>query len=559
MTAAAPPQVVIAPMLVALATAIATLLARRARRVQRALSLVGALAYAAGVAVLAGRVLGEGAVAYQLSDWPAPFGITLVADELAVFMLGLSAVVAVAAAAFAVFYVDSVGQRVSFHPLYHFMLVGVTGSFLTGDIFNLFVWFEVMLMPSYVFVAFYSRRQETMAALRYVVLNLVGSAVMLLAIGGLYSTTGTLNMADMARRLADAGAYGIDPAPVLGLAALLFAVFALKAGIVPFQFWVPGAYRAAPAPIAAVLAGVTKKVGIYAIIRLYFTVFAAATVPAGAPFAAGESFLAFFGPVVFLMAAASIVLGGLAAVNQTDLDSVLGYSSIGQVGFIILPLALAAGTEGALQVLGVAAALVYALNHAVAKALLFLVSGTVYDGVGSIEFADLGGLTGRAPVLSGAFLVGGLALVGIPPLSGFFGKLLVFDTAGQSLTAGVGGGALALAVALGGALLTIVYVSRTWNRGFWGEESAAVAAASRPRALVAIVALLALLLVAIGVGFDPVYRAARAGAEAALDTQGYVDLVDPTTTSQALAEGANDSTGSQEAFAAARELLEVGR
>ena len=557
MTTTAAQQVVIAPMLVALVVAIATLLSRRSKRTQRALSLVGGGAYASAVVLLARRVRADGAAVYQLSDWPAPFGITLVADELAVFMLGLTAIVAFAAVAFAVFYVDSVGQRVSFHPLYHFMLVGVTGSFLTGDIFNLFVWFEVMLMPSYVFVAFYGRRQETMAALRYVVLNLVGSAVMLVAIGGLYATTGTLNMADMARRLANAGAYGIDPGPVLGLAGLLFVVFALKAGIVPFQFWVPGAHRAAPAPVAAVLAGVMKKVGIYAIVRLYFTVFAAATVPPGAPLLTGESFLAFFGPVLLMMAAASIVLGGVAAVNQPDLDSVLGYSSIGQAGFIILPLALAAGAEGPLRVLGVTAALVYALNHAVAKGLLFLVSGAVYDGVGSIKFEDLGGLTGRAPFLSGAFLLGGLALVGIPPLSGFFGKLLVFDTAGQSLTAGLGGGP-ALAVALGGAVLTIVYVSRTWNRGFWGETSKAVDTARNPRALVVVVTGLALVLVAIGVGFDPVYRAAQAGAAAAVDTGGYVDLVDPTTASEALADGGNESAGSETAETV-RGLLGVDR
>ena len=557
MTTAVAQQVVIAPMLVALVVAIATLLARRSNRTQRALSLLGGGAYAVAVVLLARRVQADGAAVYQLSDWPAPFGVTLVADELSVFMLGLTAIVAFAAVAFAVFYVDSVGQRVSFHPLYHFMLVGVTGSFLTGDLFNLFVWFEVMLMPSYVFVAFYGRRQETMAALRYVVLNLVGSAVMLVAIGGLYATTGTLNMADMARRLADAGAYGVDPGPVLGLAGLLFVVFALKAGLVPFQFWVPGAYRAAPAPVAAVLAGVMKKVGIYAIIRLYFTVFAAATVPSGAPLLTGESFLAFFGPVLLVMAAASIVLGGVAAVNQQDLDSVLGYSSIGQAGFIILPLALAASAEGSLRALGVAAALVYALNHAVAKGLLFLVSGAVYDGVGSIQFEDLGGLTGRTPLLSGAFFLGGLALVGIPPLSGFFGKLLVFDTAGRSLTAGFGGGP-ALVVALGGAVLTIVYVSRTWNRGFWGEASGAVDTARTPRALVAVVTALALVLVAIGVGFDPVYRAAQAGAAAAVDTGGYGDLGDPTTASEALADGGNESAGG-EAAETVRGLLEVGR
>ncbi|MFB6298354.1 MAG: complex I subunit 5 family protein, partial [Salinirussus sp.] len=410
--------------------------------------------------------------------------------------------------------------------------------FLTGDVFNLFVWFEVMLMPSYALVAFYSRRDSTIAALRYVVLNLVGSAVMLLAIGGLYATTGTLNMADMARRLARAGEFGIDPAPVLGLSALLFAVFALKAGIVPFQFWVPAAYRAAPAPVSAVLAGITKKVGIYAIIRLYFTVFAAASLPEGLalPGLAGESFLAFFGPVLFLMGTASIVLGGLGAMAGSDLDEVLAHSSIGQVGFIVLALAIPAAAGADLRAVGVLAALVYALNHAVAKALLFLVSGSVYDAVGSIRFRNLGGLTGHSPVLSGTFFIGGLTLVGIPPLAGFFGKLLVFDTAGRAVAAGVGRGSLALAVALVGAVLTILYISRAWNRGFWGAESDPVARSASSRPLTAIVALLALAVLAIGVGFDPVYTAAEAAAEAAVDTQGYVDAVDPTTVGEAVAE-----------------------
>jgi multicomponent Na+:H+ antiporter subunit D len=529
-------------MVVALVAAIATVLARPVDRLQRALSVASAGLYGLAVLALARSVVANGAIAYQLSDWPAPFGITLVADELAVFMLGLTAVVSLAAVAFGVVYMDDLGQRVSFHPLYHFMILGVTGSFLTGDIFNLFVWFEVMLMPSYLFVAFYSRRAETGAALEYVVLNLIGSALMLVAIGGLYATTGTLNMADMARRLANAGEFGIDPAPVLGLAAVLFAVFALKAGIVPFQFWVPGAYRAAPAPIAAVLAGVTKKVGIYAIVRLYFTVFAAGTVPGGLGGLTGQSFLAFFGPLFVLLGAASIVIGGLGAVNQADLDGVFAHSSISQVGFIVLPLGLAAA-GGPLAVVGVTAALVYSLNHAVAKALLFLLSGAIYDGVGSIRFADLGGLTGRAPVLSGAFFLGGLALVGIPPLSGFFGKLLVFDTAGRTLAAGVGGGWFALAAALGGALLTIAYVSRTWSRGFWGEESDAVVAASNSRTLVAVVALLAVVLVAIGVGFDPVFRAAEGAAEAALDTGGYVDLVDPARASEVIADRTGGAGG----------------
>jgi multicomponent Na+:H+ antiporter subunit D len=527
-------QIVIAPLIVALVTAILTLGAKYWPRVQRALSVLGGVAYLVVVALLFRTVQTEGILAYQLSDWPAPFGISVVADSLAAFMLVLAAVVSFVSLAFAATYVDEFGQRLSFHPLFHFMMVGVSGSFLTGDIFNLFVWFEVMLMSSYVLVVFYSGAEHTKAALQYVVLNLVGSAIMLLSIGGLYSVTGTLNMADLARRLADPAAYGIDPAPVLGLSAILFAVFALKAGIVPFHWWVPAAYRAAPAPVSAVLAGVVKKVGIYAIIRLYFTVFAVATFgDLGLPGFSGGSLLAFYGPILFVMAAASIFLGGVGAIDRDNLDDLLAYSSIGQVGFIVLPLAIGAtatgvvpGTGGTeIRTLAITAALIYAVNHGLAKGGLFLVSGAIFEAVGTIEFDDLGGLSERAPTLSVAFLVSALALVGIPPLSGFFGKFLVFDTAVQAVAVDAPGAELALAVALAGAILTIAYVTRAWNRGFWGPPSELVEDAYSPRQQVAIVLLLVVAVVAVGIGFDPVFRAAEDAARAATDTDAYREAV----------------------------------
>jgi multicomponent Na+:H+ antiporter subunit D len=511
-----PSHVVVAPMLAALVTAVGTLLARPFPRLQRALSLLGSLTYLAGVAVLAGRVADEGILTYQLSGWPAPFGISMVADALAVVMLGLTAVVSLVAVAYSLAYLRNEDQRLAYHPLFHFMLVGVTGSLLTGDLFNLFVWFEVMLMASYVLVVFYSGPQHTRAGFQYAVLNLVGGSIMLFAVGGLYATTGTLNMADMSRRLAAHEAYGIDPAPVLGIASLLLVVFALKAGIVPFQFWVPEAYRAAPAPVTAVLAGVLKKVGIYAIIRLYFGVFAAAPVPVALPGIGGDSMLAFFGPVLFLMAAASILLGGVGAVAQPDLDGLLAYSSIGQIGYVVLPLAIAAtANSSTVRSLGIATAVVYAVSHGLAKSSLFLVSGALRAGGGASRFADLGGIADRDPVLAGAFLVGSLALVGTPPLTGFFGKLLVFDVAGRD------GSVLALAVAVAGAVLTIAYVTRAWNATFWGEP---VAYERRP-ALVAGTVVLAGLVVAVGVGFDPLMRASEAAATAALDRQAYIDAV----------------------------------
>jgi multicomponent Na+:H+ antiporter subunit D len=548
--------VVVAPLLVALGTAVLALGAGGAvgGRLVRAVSVLGGVAYAATVAVLVRRValpLGSNApLVHAVGGWQPPFGIVLVADALSAFLLALAAVVFVPVLAYAVVAVDDYGQRLSFHPLVHLMMAGVTGSLLTGDLFNLFVWFEVMLMASYILVGFYSGPTHTRAALYYVVLNLVGSAVMLLAVGGLYATTGTLNMADMARRLADPAAYGVSLAPTLGLLALLVAVFALKAGLVPFHAWVPAAYRAAPAPVTALLAGVVKKVGLYAVVRVGFTVFGDAPLVVSLPGVAGESALAFLGPVLFVLAVASVLFGGVAAVSRPTVEGVLAHSSISQIGFVFLPLAVAA-TVPEVRALGVTAALVYAFNHGLAKSGLFLVAGTLQDVLGTTQFGDLGGVARRAPVLSAGFLVFAFGLVGTPPLAGFLGKLLVFDTAARAVGAGGAGAALALATALAGAVLTIAYYTRAWRAGFWGDPSATVrdrlpvpgpaagpepapdAATDGGRATGALVVrvgavvTLALAVVGFGVGGEALVAAAQGAAEAALDTGGYVDAVGP--------------------------------
>ena len=527
---------VVAPLLIALGTAVFALALGRRPGLQRATSLAGGVGYALAVAAAVWRVVlspsGPGAAAYQVGDWPAPFGITLVLDGLSGFMLTLAAVVSLASLAFSLRFVDLENQRVYYHPLFHLLLVGVTGAFLTGDLFNLFVWFEVILVVSYVFVAFYGTAEATAASFRYLVLNVFGSALMLVAVGGLYATTGTLNMADVARRLADPTA-GVDPVPVFGLAALLLAVFALKAGLVPFQFWVPGAYAAAPLPITAMFAGVTKKVGMYAIVRLYFTVFAGASVPVELPGMAGGSILAFLAPALAVMGVASVVVGGFGAIGRARLESVYAYSSIGQVGFIALPVAIAAAAgpvvgDASLRVVAIAAALVFAFHHALAKGLLFLATAAVADATGTDRIGHLGGIARRSPVLAGTVFVGLLSLIGLPPLSGFFGKFLAFDAAVRGLGAGLGGlSTLAIGAFLLGAVLTILYATRVWVDTYWGPETPAVADASVEPGQLAILAVLAVAVVLVGVGFNPLYRFAEMAAKAAVDTGAYVDLVGP--------------------------------
>ena len=528
-------ELVVAPLLVALVAAVLTLALGCRPTLQRAASAAGGVAYAAAVgAVVWTVVLGPaapGAAAYQVGDWPAPFGITLVLDGLSAFMLTIAAGVGLASVLFSVRSVDPENQRVYYHPLFHLLVVGVTGAFLTGDLFNLFVWFEVMLVVSYVFVAFYGTDLATAASFRYLVMNVLGSGLMLVAVGGLYATTGTLNMADMARRLADPAAYGVDPLPVVGLSALLLAVFALKAGLVPFQFWVPAAYTAAPPPVTAMFAGVTKKVGMYAVVRLYFTVFAAAPVSVDLLGVTGGSPLAFLAPVLAAMGVASVLVGGFGAVGQDRLEGTFAYSSVGQVGFIAVPVAVAAAADpdGTLPAVAIAAALVFALHHALAKGLLFLSTAAVENATGTDRLGDLGGLAGHSPVLAGAVFVGLLSLVGLPPLTGFFGKFLAFDATVRGLATDGGGvlSAFGLAALLLGALLSILYATRVWVGGFWGPETPAVEVATVRPGQLAILVALAVAVLLIGVGFDPVYRFAETAASAAIDGDTYVDVVAP--------------------------------
>jgi multicomponent Na+:H+ antiporter subunit D len=529
---------VVAPLLVVLLGGVLTLALGSWPRLQRWGSVLTSLAYAGAAGALAWVVAlepgsGHETLVYQVGGWPAPHGITLVADALSAFMLVLTAVVAVYAVAFSVLFVDEANQQTHYHPLLQFLLLGATGAFLTGDLFNLFVWFEVMLMASYVFVAFYGNDTHTAAAMRYVVLNIVGSALMLLSIGGLYATVGTLNMAEMARLLATPDA-GAATTPVVGLSGLLLVTFALKAGLVPFQFWVPSAYRSAPIPVVAVFAGATKKVGLYAIVRVYFTVFGGAEMTLDVPGVATETApLAFLAVVLLAMAVGSILVGGVGAVAQDRLDGLFAYSSIGQVGFIAVPVGLAAATTApALRHVGILAALVYALHHALTKGLLFLSVGAIRDGVGTTRIAELGGIGQRSPLFAGTFLVGILSLVGIPPLAGFFGKLFAFRAAVDQLAFAASGGPVPsgvaaglLAVLLAGACLTIVYATRAWISCFWGAQSQAVAAGRFERGEIAVLATLAALVVLVGVGFDPVYEFADAAAAAALDGEAYVEAV----------------------------------
>lgn len=433
------------PVALPLATAVVLLATARWPRLQRALALGAGVAVLATTAALLTSVRSGGILVHLLSGWPPPYGIILVADLLSATLVLTTAGVFLAALVYSLGYVEEEALRHSYLPVFFFLLTGVNGAFLTGDIFNLFVFFEVMLLSVYPLVVtaeaegLIPRAEKVEATFKYVILNLIGAAVMLLAIAALYGSTGTLNMADLSVRVQElraAGAHHLD------LVALLFVVvFGLKAAVVPFHFWLPDVHPSAPAPISAILSGILIKVGAYGLIRLESLLFV------GVP---------LLQEAILVLGVATLLLGAVMALGQMDIKRFLAYSSVSQMGFLLLGVGLATVT-------GIAAAVFFLVNHALIKSMLFLAAGGVSHVTHERSMDRMGGLQTTSPLLTTAFLIGTMALAGMPPLNGFVSKLLVFQALLEAGRMGY------LYVALAGAFLGLAYVFRAWLRVFWGR------------------------------------------------------------------------------------------
>jgi multicomponent Na+:H+ antiporter subunit D len=494
------------PLLVPLLTAIVTLLAARRRRVQRALG-VGGMAglFASGVALL-NAVWRDGILVTQAGNWPAPFGITLVADLLSALLVALTGLMGLAVAVYSLADIDERREAFGYYPLLHLLLMGVCGAFLTGDLFNLFVWFEVMLMASFVLLALGGERAQMEGAIKYVTLNLVSSVIFLTAVGILYSVAGTLNMADLARRLPDAASPGL----VTALATLFLVAFGVKAAFFPFFFWLPASYHTPPVAVSAIFAGLLTKVGVYALIRAFGLIFVHDT--------------GYTHPLILFLAVATMITGGLGAVAQNELRRILSFLIISHIGVAVLGL-------GFLTRRGLAGTVFYLLEDIVVLTTLFLMSGVIRRLGGSFDLPRLGGLFRARPALAALFLIPALSLSGIPPLSGFFAKLAL-------LRAGLEIGQYAVvAAALAVSVLTLFSMTKIWAEAFWRplpedlERLSGAAASGAPPArgplaqLVAPIAALAALTVLMGLLAEPVYRVSERAADQLLDRDGYIRAV----------------------------------
>ena len=352
--------------------------------------------------VSAGKIL-----VYKLGGWAPPVGICMVLDGFTSFMLVTVNLVSFLVTVYSVSYMNRFTDKAKFYTLFMLMLAGMNGIIITGDLFNLFVFLEIASIASYALVAFGTEAEELEASFKYAVMGSVASSFILLGIAILYSYTSTLNMADISSGLATKG-----KGMITDFVAVLFLMgFGLKAALVPFHAWLPDAHPSAPAPISAMLSGVFIKVlGVYAICRVFFNVL-------------GMSSQVLF--VLMVLGTISMIIGAFLAIAQTDIKRMFAYSSISQIGYIIF--ALGIGTP--LAILG---GLFHLFNHAVFKSLLFLNSGAIEYSTGTRSLKKLGGLNSKLPVTMNTGLVAAMSISGIPPLGGFFSKLLIIIASVQA-------------------------------------------------------------------------------------------------------------------------------
>jgi multicomponent Na+:H+ antiporter subunit D len=460
--------------------------------------VIGAAVHLAAVLRLFLIVRQEGIQAVQMGNWPAPFGITLVADLFSAIMLVLTGIIGLAVAIYSLGNIDTRRESFGYYPLYHVLLMGISGAFLTGDMFNLYVWFEVMLIASFVLMALGGERPQMEGALKYVTLNLISSAIFLAAVGVLYGVTGTLNMADLATQLPL-----IAPGMANTLAMMFLVAFGIKAAVFPLFFWLPAAYHTPPAAVSAIFAGMLTKVGVYALIRVFTLLFI--------------QDVDYTHLIILVIAAFTMTSGVLGAASQFEFRRVLSFHIISQIGYMIMGLAL-------FSPLALAGAVFYIMHHIIVKANLFLISGAVNRLQGSYQLKKLGGLYRSRVGLAVLFLIPALSLAGLPPLSGFWAKLTIIQAGLEQSQY------LIVAVALGVGMLTLYSMIKIWNEAFWKAAPETVVATENPARgtwafYLAPIVVLALFTLTIGLVAEPFFQLAQQTAAQLLDPNQYIQTV----------------------------------
>jgi multicomponent Na+:H+ antiporter subunit D len=486
------------PIIIPLATAGLMLASWRRRAFHRWLTILGMAALFGVSLVLLATVRAEGIQVVHVGGWRAPIGISFVADLLSAAMVVITAFIGLMVALYSLPIIDARRETFGYHPLFHILVMGICGAFLTGDLFNLFVWFEVMLIASFVLLSLGAEKKQLAGAIRYVTINLISSAVFLSAVGLLYGLVGTLNMADLAVRLSN----DQQPALITTIAMLFIVCFGIKAAIFPLFFWLPASYHTPPIPITAIFAGLLTKVGVYAMIRVFTLIFV--------------QDIAFTHTLIMGLSALTMLTGVLGAVAQNEFRRVLSFHIISQIGYMTLGL-------GLFTVAGLAGSIFYIIHHIVVKNNLFLISGIAAKLGGSYELGQLGGLYKRHWWLALFFMIPAMSLAGIPPLSGFFAKLTLIAATLEAAEY------LLVGIALIVGLLTLFSMIKIWNEAFWKAppeeiEPGRLSLGVRSMALTPI-AISCIVTVFIGLGAGYVLQFSIDAANQLMNPQAYITAV----------------------------------
>lgn len=402
-----------------------------------------------GIVLVAAVILffevNNGPLVLDVGGWAAPVGIALVADRLSVLMLVISVAVTLAVLLYSLAQGVADGEEAAptaiYHPTYLILSAGVSSAFLSGDLFNLFVGFEILLAASFVLITMGGTRDRIRSGTVYVVVSMLSSMIFLISIAMVYASTGTINLAQLALRLPE-----VDPGLRLALQVMLLVAFGIKAAIFPLSAWLPDSYPIAPAPVTAVFAGLLTKVGVYAIIRTQVLLF-----PQGR-----------LDTALAIVAILTMVIGIMGAIAQQDIKRLLSFTLVSHIGFMIWGISLSSAA-------GLAATIFYVAHHITVQTSLFLVAGLIERRGGSTSLARLGSLAGAAPVIALLYIIPALNLAGIPPLTGFLGKVGLIEASANQLN---GLNWALIAAGLVTSILTLYAVMRAWNMAFWqeGEE-----------------------------------------------------------------------------------------
>lgn len=492
------------PILVPLFTAVLCVLAWQKRDIQRSLAVGGSLGLLIVGLTLLSVVLGEGIQVSAIGGWEAPFGIVLVADLFGTIMVVMAGLVGSAVTIFSLVSVDETRRSFGYYPVLLILLMGVCGASLTGDMFNLYVWFEIILITSFVLLTLGSERVQLEGAIKYFALNLLVSAFFLTALGVLYGLTGSLNMAALAQILPQSDHQGL----VTVLAMMFMVAFGIKSAMFPLFFWLPASYHTPPVAVTTLFSGLMTKVGVYAMVRIFTLMF--------------TSEVDFTHNILLILAGLTMFTGVVGAVAQYDFRRLLSFHIISQIGYLIMGL-------GLFSVASLTGMIFFLIHVIIAKSALFLVSGVSNIVCGTYDLKKLGGLYRGYPLLAVLFFIPAMSLGGIPPFSGFWAKLALIRAGLEQEQY------LLVAVSLLVSVLTLFSMTKIWAEAFWKDSPRLTDEDIRTKVdkiergryflLMSPLVVLAFLTIVFGIFAEPVLLICQRAAEQLINHEGYIQAV----------------------------------